>query len=1033
MPPQQSHNIVSSPLILPIGTCRRRRPDRMVHPSTTITTHNNDNNTPQNSSGIDTTSFINSVIPSTCRFILVYQSTDNEPTPEDPVVDDPNHHHHQFPPSMLPKSSTTTTPSSPSVSLLTTKAQSTTLPVWYLCRILVADKLFTTNDDTNFIDDCFYDDATLEYFECALNVTLMGYNPTLSSPKRIETSQHDYSLQKSTSTTIPTSTGSELIPVRTIRTNTTVTEHVETILIRPTQTSSGSTSDDVHRNEVYLMPLSDQQPVPIASVFMTYQSSTVRSSSSVSPSHTAAALLLSLSNQPLLQSCLKRQLVGCNVGIWNNGINTKKTPGIIKTTKIQFSFEQIMWTFMIDSITAGATPTYVGRGNDDIEFHIGIISPSTRITFLHPIITSALTKSNPTSMTPSLPSDSPSRTTSTNLYKSPAVRILLDAIHCINCIQNLSCSSSSLKLPIFGNVPRAFLLSGPPGVGKTHAIRTVVNAISAASASPIHKDSVLPACKLIVLQGSEILAAGQQYSDASKALERHFHQAVQQMRNNTNITIIFLDECDALLSSTNPNEPSSFIIESTLGRLLDKMNNVSITSGGDPVYLRLIVVAATNRVDAIPSTLRRPGRFDREVPMVPPDATTRFQIIQSLVTSHEESTDVDVVDQRLTYTEMRDIADLCVGFVPADLAAVVRKVELLRVIQVHEALACRSRDAISAVSNSQFELWTRAISEVGASALRDAALTAPPATKWNDVAGDPGGAKTALRQAIEWPRTKRAAYERLGLTPPRGILLHGPPGCAKTTLARAAAGASAVSFLSLSPADVYSTSYVGDAEAVIRRAFTLARSASPCVLFFDEIDAILGMDENHSSHHSGMGRGSAVEARVLSTFLNEMDGVDGSWKDGVLVLGATNRPWTLDTALLRPGRFDKVIYVPPPDFDGRREIISMHCHHWSKHIAEGTIIDMDRLASDTVSGNMTGAEIVGACREAAMLCFREAMAVHTTTDDATASTSPTTRLVMKQSYLETALMNVRPLLSNPSIMEDFQSFQLERTRKVGSE
>jgi transitional endoplasmic reticulum ATPase len=213
-------------------------------------------------------------------------------------------------------------------------------------------------------------------------------------------------------------------------------------------------------------------------------------------------------------------------------------------------------------------------------------------------------------------------------------------------------------------------------------------------------------------------------------------------------------------------------------------------------------------------------------------------------------------------------------------------------------------------------------------------------------------------------------------------------------------------------------------------AFTLARSASPCVLFFDEIDAILGMDENHSTHQNGMGRGSAVEARVLSTFLNEMDGVDGSWKDGVLVLGATNRPWTLDTALLRPGRFDKVIYVPPPDFNGRREIISMHCQHWSKHIADGSMIDIDHLASEMISGQMTGAEIVGACREAAMLCFREAMSTKTP-DDSTRSTSDV-RLVMKQEYLETALKNVRPLLSNKSIMEDFQSFQVERNRQIGS-
>ena len=160
-----------------------------------------------------------------------------------------------------------------------------------------------------------------------------------------------------------------------------------------------------------------------------------------------------------------------------------------------------------------------------------------------------------------------------------------------------------------------------------------------------------------------------------------------------------------------------------------------------------------------------------------------------------------------------------------------------------------------------------------------------------------------------------------------------------------------------------------------------------------------------------------------------MDGVDGSWRDGVLVLGATNRPWTLDTALLRPGRFDKVIYVPPPNFDGRREIIAMHCQHWSKYIPEGTKIDIDYFAADAITGSMTGAEIVGACREAAMLCFRESM-VTAKTDSSTLSTPDVSQLVMKQEYLETALKNVRPLLSNMSIMEAFESFQVERTRRA---
>ena len=280
--------------------------------------------------------------------------------------------------------------------------------------------------------------------------------------------------------------------------------------------------------------------------------------------------------------------------------------------------------------------------------------------------------------------------------------------------------------------------------------------------------------------------------------------------------------------------------------------------------------------------------------------------------------------------------------------------------------------------------------------------------------------QTALRQAIEWPRTKRESFRRLGLIPPRGILLHGPPGCAKTSLARAAAGASGVAFLSLSPAEVYASSYVGEAEAVVRRAFTLARSTAPCILFFDEIDSILGgggdgsgNDGTGGSHGMGRsGRGSSAEARVLSTFLNEMDGVDGTGDDGVLVLGATNRPWAVDAALLRPGRLgDKIIYVPPPDARARRSIIEMQCLNWR---VQG--LDLDYLASDDVSGNMTGAEIVGACREAAMDMLREA-----------GSRMSEEVPMMKVDCLVNSLRSVQPLLNNPEVLQEFRIFEQGQT------
>jgi SpoVK/Ycf46/Vps4 family AAA+-type ATPase len=252
---------------------------------------------------------------------------------------------------------------------------------------------------------------------------------------------------------------------------------------------------------------------------------------------------------------------------------------------------------------------------------------------------------------------------------------------------------------------------------------------------------------------------------------------------------------------------------------------------------------------------------------------------------------------------------------------------------------------------------------------------------------------------------------------------------------------------------VYATSYVGDAEAVVRRAFDLARSAAPCVLFFDEIDAIVATDDQ-GGH--GMGRGPSAESRVLSTFLNEMDGVDGSVEDGVLVLGATNRPGSLDAALLRPGRFDRVVYVPPPDEAGRKAILSRECKKWhdalfayyspSNEDKNGTMTDVggaspdlsrayfnniDMLSSDEVSGHMTGAEIVGSCREAAVDVMRTIMMEsHPEGDGALSGKSTAERhmqSLMRQ--LKKTLVGKTPLLSNPDVFEEYTMFERNNNNK----
>jgi transitional endoplasmic reticulum ATPase len=525
------------------------------------------------------------------------------------------------------------------------------------------------------------------------------------------------------------------------------------------------------------------------------------------------------------------------------------------------------------------------------------------------------------------------------------------------------------------DIPRMFLLTGPPGVGKSFAVKTAIER-----------------CPIPILatflRGSEIAASQDGQSSAAQKLEKHFRSAAKHDGPN----LIFLDECDALMSSHG--------VAAALTVILD-------TVGLE--WKRMVVVAATNRIDAIPPSLRRPGRFERELILQPPSSGRRHEILRSLIGDDARGTDLE------------DIAEIAIGYVPADLHALVRRAKLLGQNN-QNGLMANLRLAMDDVGASV--RLSRCFCSIGCTnhlliscyfllqALRDASLSKPPKTTWDDVCGDAGGAKTALIQAIEWPRTKRKAFEKLSLTSPRGILLHGPPGCAKTSLARAAAGSENVAFLSLSPADVYASSYVGEAEAIIRRAFATARAAAPCILFFDELDSILGSNptgEGHQMHRSG--GGSSAESRILSTFLNETDGLTSSMQDRVLVIGATNRPATLDAALLRPGRFDRVVYIPPPDREDRRAILEAQLVKTMGLDCSDEVLD--GLARDT--HHFTGAEIVGACREAATRMIREYL-----------STGDPVKVWGKIEYVKSALGKIKPLLADESILEQYAEFDRRR-------
>jgi SpoVK/Ycf46/Vps4 family AAA+-type ATPase len=633
-----------------------------------------------------------------------------------------------------------------------------------------------------------------------------------------------------------------------------------------------------------------------------------------------------------LLSALKRQLVG-SVVVYSGDDRLRTT--------VRLKVHDRVWSLTVASaLGRGPHPQEHRRSRHQSQQPIFFwILPSTHITVDMVTISTALDFS-------SKPVVSKAGARETSSLPATA-SLLVDTVRAM------------VKEPM-ANLSRSFILNGSPGVGKTHAVRVAVHCLNS-SGTTVH---------MISLHGSELMSSGQLLDSASE-LQRIFEKAARLTSATTGIALIALDECEALVSSD--------VIASVLAHLLDMVSSV---------WTRVVFVAVTNHLDDIPHILCRPGRLDKVIIVQPPNAPERLEVLNDLHKKYMSACTLDVSSE-----ELREIADLCVGFVPADLDLLVRRV-------IERALV---EDPVPA-----YELYCRLISTVGASALRDAALSAPPKTTWDDICGDPGGAKTALRQAIEWPRTKRGAFLELGLSAPRGILLHGPPGCAKSTLARAAAAASSVSFISFAPADVYASSYVGDAEAVIRRGFCLARAAAPCILFFDEIDAIVGTNDKSDSLGGANSRVGSTEARVLSTFLNEMDGVDGSGDDGVLVLGATNRPWTLDSALLRPGRFDKIIFVPPPDEEGRRSLLEMQCCHWQTT----TPFNFAYLASDEISGSLTGAEIVGACRKTAMRALANATRIGE-------GTYPT----LIQDDLELALRQVQPLLSDAGLIKEYRAFE----------
>ena len=523
--------------------------------------------------------------------------------------------------------------------------------------------------------------------------------------------------------------------------------------------------------------------------------------------------------------------------------------------------------------------------------------------------------------------------------------------------------------------PKGVLLYGPPGCGKTLLAKAVANESNA---------------HFISISGPEIMSKW--YGESEKRLREIFGEA----RENAP-SIIFIDEIDAI--APKREEVTGEVERRVVAQLLALMDGLE--SRG-----RVIVIAATNRPNAIDPALRRPGRFDREIEIGVPDRQGRLEILQIHTRGVPLADDVD----------LERLADVTHGFVGADLAALVKEAAMraLRRVLSQERVDLEAPEIPAEVLEKlevRMEDFLEALKDITPSALREVVVQVPN-VRWEDIGGLEE-VKRELQMAVEWPLKYPELFSRAGARPPKGILLYGPPGCGKTLLAKAVANESEANFISVKGPEVMSK-WVGESERAIREIFRKARQAAPCVVFFDEIDAIA------PRRGSGLGD-SRVTERVISQLLTELDGLEELRK--VVVIAATNRPDILDPALLRPGRFDRLIYVPPPDREARLEILKIHTR--GKPLAED--VDLEELADRTEG--YTGADLEALCQTAAILAIREHLEKYPDPEEARARAE---ELVITRRHFEEALKKVRPSKVEIEIYEKIAE-EFQKSRRMAGE